>query len=744
MRIPSSSGLDMRADILALLALFFFIALVAISNRAEYFKSKISESNRSDIIISGGCEKESSPHLANKIELNARITYCFSGDADIQTLETSEFQSNGEFVIFTAGYFGENVQLIFDVGGKVVAPLERINPAPGETWTAQKILLPIDENEKVKITLIDKGGSFKEWGGLSIPTRDYKLHHLIDQIQVIFFIIVFFITSIAITGLSYFYIKKFTQLEFIIAPLIFILLCCLYYLSFWVYYLSHNMGLLLSYLIILISVYYLFRSVFNGTFFSTFRSSYVLKIYLIPVLYVIVLFSFAIAYGDLTSIQKTAATIFTHELPIDNFLPKIFADQVYHERLSSPMIGDWLSSDRPPLQTGQFLFYYKLFSGTDIGYQLTSMLLQAYCLVPLMLFLSLFFKEYGVEKFLVFTSLAFSSVMLVNTIFVWPKLVAGASLLFIAYVLLNIESFGSKTTPIILSTVLAMISMLAHSGSIFSLIPIAIVSFFIFKPRLRDVVIAIAIAILMFGPWIFYQKKIDPPGDRLTKWHLAGQVAVSDKPFFNTLTDAYTMMSIEEIFSAKVANFKKVVEGVYDYDYISAPVKMFLLDEDSLRAIQHVKGKSFFNFFYSMGIIFVIGFIASCVLLFSYRKKFFNLPVVVFGATSFASLILWCLLMFEAGATVIHQGAYFPWLSFMFIFSVFIYLVLRKFSALVFTIHLSSSFSIYFLSVMAYQDISNAVIFLLFLISLVLFFVFSFKFIGCDFVRTPDRKFYAQ
>lgn len=724
-----------RANILAFFSFILFVVVAAINNEADYFKNTITQNNKMDIELLGGCDKETSPHFVNKIALDAKITYCAAGDGDIQTIEVSEFQSNGDFIIYTAGYFGDNVQLIFEANGKVVLPLEKINPFPGETWTANKISLPSSANKKVKIILIDKGGSFKEWGGLSLPTSDYQLHHIIDQIQAIFWLILFFIVSIAITNLSYQCIKKITFLDEIIIPSIFILLCCIYYLSFWIYYLSHSVGLLFSYFIISISVFTLFKSIFNRTIFEMHKSSNALRIYLLPILYVVILFSFSMSYGDLSSTQKTAATIFTHELPIDNFLPKIFADQVYHEHLSSPLIGDWLSSDRPPLQTGQFLFFYKLFSGSDIGYQLTSMLLQAYCLVALTLFLNFFIKDNKFLKLIIFSSIAFSSVILVNSMFVWPKLIAGTALLFIIYILFNVKLFKSKITPIILSTTLAMISMLAHTGSIFSLVPIAIVSLFVFKPGMRDIIAAVAVAMLMFGPWLFYQKEIDPPGDRLAKWHLAGQISINDTPLVDAIKNAYSNTSPEDVVSAKQSNFHKLFEGILNTDYAIIFLKIFEWNNLSLSQVEHIKVKLFFNFFYSMGLIFFLGLTSLAILTVVNKEKLFKNFVYIVLSTSIASLFIWCLLMFESGSTVIHQGSYFPWLALIILFSIAIFLTFNKFSILFFGAHLLSSFYIYFMSVTIAQSVSNILILPIFLISLVTFLWLSFKFFGSIDIR---------
>lgn len=38
----------------------------------------------------------------------------------------------------------------------------------------------------------------------------------------------------------------------------------------------------------------------------------------------------------------------------------LFGDMLARGRLDIPMVGDWLSSDRPPLQVGLYLMLYKL------------------------------------------------------------------------------------------------------------------------------------------------------------------------------------------------------------------------------------------------------------------------------------------------------------------------------------------------------------------------------------------------
>ena len=50
-----------------------------------------------------------------------------------------------------------------------------------------------------------------------------------------------------------------------------------------------------------------------------------------------------------------AAARWTHELPGDNQIPLDFAKALFTGRIPTPLYANWLSSDRPPLQTALYL-----------------------------------------------------------------------------------------------------------------------------------------------------------------------------------------------------------------------------------------------------------------------------------------------------------------------------------------------------------------------------------------------------
>lgn len=64
--------------------------------------------------------------------------------------------------------------------------------------------------------------------------------------------------------------------------------------------------------------------------------------------YALFILSAGLAPWGIEDALSNVAHRFSHLLPIDNQLPFMFAQQIAAGRVAIPMIGDWLSSDRPP------------------------------------------------------------------------------------------------------------------------------------------------------------------------------------------------------------------------------------------------------------------------------------------------------------------------------------------------------------------------------------------------------------
>jgi hypothetical protein len=72
---------------------------------------------------------------------------------------------------------------------------------------------------------------------------------------------------------------------------------------------------------------------------------------------------------------------FTFYLAPDNVIPLYFAQGLHQGKIPRPIVADWLSSDRPPLQAGlvaaQYPVWHWLKQPSDLSYEVLATLLQA-------------------------------------------------------------------------------------------------------------------------------------------------------------------------------------------------------------------------------------------------------------------------------------------------------------------------------------------------------------------------------
>jgi hypothetical protein len=126
------------------------------------------------------------------------------------------------------------------------------------------------------------------------------------------------------------------------------------YTVFWAYFCSLRLGLAFAGAIHLGAIVYWFRRRrdFRATFFGTADSHLCrFSLVLIGACYLGLL---CLWQSD-QSPEYLAANRFMPSLPSDNILPKIIADRLACGQNLKEVFGDWLSSDRPPLQTGFIL-----------------------------------------------------------------------------------------------------------------------------------------------------------------------------------------------------------------------------------------------------------------------------------------------------------------------------------------------------------------------------------------------------
>lgn len=383
-------------------------------------------------------------------------------------------------------------------------------------------------------------------------------------------------------------------------------------------------------------------------------------------------FAFCIAYaaallivalapsGAIDAPLEAVRSRFSYPLPADNALPLLFARNVLSNNYPSPMLGDWLGSDRPPLQSGYFLMSTlgldeSPWSGRlqDLSYQVQGTLLQTFWLAG-MWFLLDSMKIRRAASLGAMAICAISGFSFVHGIFVWPKLLPVAPLALIVALIFRSDRVQLSDPRVgALVGCSAALALLCHGGSFFALAGLGIYALINRRiPTLAFLVAAAGTAIALLLPWSLYQHYFDPPGDRLLKWHLAGVVDVDARSFSSALKDAYRAMPWGKFLLSKAADVG-VLFGVGDaWPWLQAKSLALQL---STSEILRLRGSHFSS------LMATLGFFAWVPLVFAFLFRRFKGSEALAGgkllSLSMLVVVIWILAMYEPGSTTLHQGS---------------------------------------------------------------------------------------
>src|SRR5215218_3401363 len=262
----------------------------------------------------------------------------------------------------------------------------------------------------------------------------------------------------------------------------------------------------------------------------------------------------------------TAATRFSGQLPSDNNIPLFFSDWFFthgHQGPAPIFPGEWLASDRPPLQVG-YAVLQRTFGWDHSGlhYQVMGVVLQQLWIVGLWALLCAGGAG-RVTRGLAMLTVLVSDVAIVNGFFVWPKLLPAAMLLAAAALVLTPlwEEIRGRLWGAALVATLLGLALLGHGASAFAVVPLAVIAAWRGLPSWRWLGVAAAVGLLFMAPWSAYQKYADPPGNRLTKWMIGGVIDIDDRGTMETIVDSYEEVGFGGALHAKGQNFVAIVGG---------------------------------------------------------------------------------------------------------------------------------------------------------------------------------------
>lgn len=371
---------------------------------------------------------------------------------------------------------------------------------------------------------------------------------------------------------------------------------------------------------------------------------------------------FGFLHGGTEEPLLTAANRFTHPLPSDNEIPVFFADWFFahgHDG-TPPLFADWLSSDRPPLQTGYVLAQRPFgWDGDYLRYQVLGVVVQQLWLVGIWALLCAVRVRPLVRGLAVVAALV-SDLAILHGFFVWPKLLAAAFLFAALAIVLDRDWGRLREDPrvAVLFAALCGLALLAHGSSVFFLVPLLGFGALRGLPGWRWVGVAALVGLVLLAPWVAYQRYADPPGDRLLKWQLGGSLAIDDRGTLGTIADGYRAAGFGGTVQNKWENLREIA-GLEKTEQALDTAAAELTSGHTGRAAAALRVPRFYGLLSLLG-LFLFAPVAMAVARIRGRPEgpewSFALVALKLSATATA---LWALLMFGGpdSTAMVHVGS---------------------------------------------------------------------------------------
>jgi hypothetical protein len=343
--------------------------------------------------------------------------------------------------------------------------------------------------------------------------------------------------------------------------------------------------------------------------------------------------------------------------PIDNMIPTLMSNALHDGANTHGLVLSWNGSDRPPLQSGGILLAQELFAGMTSDWWSISM---AMGMVLQMLWVPAVWgllRFAGVSPRVTAISTAFAgatATMLINTTYTWPKLLSAALVIAAMLLLLAVTRDRISILVALPAAALSMtLAALSHGAALFSLPAIAILTIMAMRRGGRWLLaglVSTVIVAITYGPWIFYQRIVDPPGDRLLKWHLAGETGITDRSVMEAIAHAYGSISFGEWLDARLVNLGTIFSpalftGFRDADDAAIGARRFHEYYETSAAL-------------SVGAFVLVGVLIAWLVLAIRRRPIPDRILLVVVLLMLPCLAFWWLVMFQTGGTVVHQGSH--------------------------------------------------------------------------------------
>lgn len=377
-------------------------------------------------------------------------------------------------------------------------------------------------------------------------------------------------------------------------------------LAFWAFYAEPRAGETYAFLVVFGSVVLGARSLYGGGIDPALlrRLATPLALWALGAAFLVFL---GFVHGGTDDPLTMAGSRFSTPLPSDSRIPLFFSDWFFENghRGTPPVFpGEWLSSDRPPLQLGYVLSQRPFgWDTTGLHYQVLGVVLQQLWIVGLWALL-VAARVGRTTRALAMVTVLVGNVAILHGFFVWPKMLPAAFLLAAAALVatpLWPRLRGDPRAAALLFALFAL-ALLGHGSSIFGVVPLAVLAAARGLPGWRWLGVGLLVGIVLMAPWFAYQRLGDPPGNRPQKWMLAGVVDIDDRSTTEAIVDSYREAGLGGAIGNKVQNFLTMAGGEQAWSLVEAAAQTAERGEiaESIRAL---RAMFFFYLLPSLGLL---------------------------------------------------------------------------------------------------------------------------------------------
>jgi hypothetical protein len=354
--------------------------------------------------------------------------------------------------------------------------------------------------------------------------------------------------------------------------------------------------------------------------------------------------------------HDVAARRYIRDLAMDNQVPEMLADHLIRgEDPTNVAYGWWFSSQRPPLESAcdLVLAYPFSFTGIDLetAAQVTGIWLQLAWVAAAWAWLRVQGQSPRAAAVII-ACLVPTGFLALNTVFIWPKLLAAAFIIGAFVILfLDAEVAGSRNRRYAVAGVFLSLGILSHSGIGFSVL--AMVLMLLFRrpwPGVRPSLALIAVCACLLLPWSAYQHLYSPPGNFLTTTSLGGATSRDGRGVLATMITNYGKQPLATTLGVRAANLRMLFSGSWSQWVFTPAADLVSRRESEFRSTFFALG------WWNLG---WLAFLADAGRRIGRRERdLWRDGALISVLWCLASLAIFVAIMFFPGETKIHQGSY--------------------------------------------------------------------------------------